>query len=84
MDILGQYEKQQPQVIQAAPQRQLAPEYGFFIRLVIRLSGGRIQDSRRAVYVLLGIAAVFMLASLLFLFGVPGLSAPTRPNLINP
>ncbi|MBI3421246.1 MAG: hypothetical protein HY006_04220 [Candidatus Sungbacteria bacterium] len=67
-----------------ATQQPQAPEYGFFIRLVMRLSGGRVQDSRRAIYILLGVAAVFMLASLLFLFGIPGFSAPTHPNLINP
>ncbi|MBI3442619.1 MAG: hypothetical protein HY007_02540 [Candidatus Sungbacteria bacterium] len=57
MDILGEYEKQNPQPVRAAPQRQLADEYGFFIRLVMRLSGWKIENSRQASYVLLAAPA---------------------------
>ena len=71
MDILGEYERQNldapTQTRRAVPYSQ---QYGFFIRLVMRLSGGRITDARQATYVLLGVAGVIFLISLFLLAGL--------------
>lgn len=69
MDILEAYEKQNPRVVQVAPQRQQSPEHGFFIRLVMRLSGGRIENSHQASYVLLAAAGVILLAAIVVFLG---------------
>lgn len=67
MDILGKYEADRPQVIKQPHQFRTAPEYGFFVRIVMRLSGDRIQDARQASMVLLGCAGVcFLIALSLF------------------
>jgi len=59
-------------------------EYTGMVAFVIRLSGGRITNAKQALYTLLIVAAIFALASLLFLTGIPGASTPTQPNTINP
>jgi len=79
MDILGAYEKQNPQPVQQALQRSQSSEYGFFIRLVMRLSGGRIENTRQASYVLLAIAGVIMVAAISVFLGVFGFSSSTSP-----
>lgn len=72
MDILQAYEKQRPQPIQASPQRQPTDEYGFFIRLVMRLSNGKIQNVKQASYVLLAAAGVILLAAALVFLEASG------------
>ena len=69
MGILEQYKKQFPEANQPTPQWQPASEYGFFVKLVTKLSGGRIQDETKANYVLLGAAGIiFLVAILIFVF----------------
>ncbi|MBI4224705.1 MAG: hypothetical protein HY617_00060 [Candidatus Sungbacteria bacterium] len=83
MDILEAYEKNQPKaqsqnVLPTEGQllaQRYAPDTGFFIRLVMKLSGGRIQNNRQASYVLLGIAGIIMIISL-FLFFSSGTAEP--------
>ncbi len=79
MDLLEQYEKQNPRVVQAAPQRRPTDEYGFFIRLVMRLSNGKIQNIRQASYVLLAAAGVVMLAAILVFLGASGFFTGAKP-----
>lgn len=81
MDILGAYEKQNlQQTIQPIAQRSYAPEYGFFIRLVMRLSGGKIENARQASYVLLAAAGVIIfLALIVFIFASPAGSGMPLP-----
>ena len=76
MDILGEYESQN---LDAPTQtRRVSQEYGFFIRLVIKLSGGKIQNGRQASYVLLVAAAVVFLISLLLFLGIPDIGSTTK------
>ena len=73
MDILEQYKKQFPEIKQAAPKRQPSSEYGFWVRLVIKLSGGRIQDEAKANQALVIAAVAMLVLSFFLLFGIPGL-----------
>mgnify|MGYP001577440866 CR=1 len=79
MDLLEQYKKQYPETFKQKPQWQPSDEYGFFIRLVMRLSRGRVRDTRQAARVLLIAAAVILLLSLFFFVGVPGFGPETKP-----
>ncbi|MBI3442239.1 MAG: hypothetical protein HY007_00495 [Candidatus Sungbacteria bacterium] len=79
MDLLGEYEKQNPQPVRAAPQRRPYQEYGFFIRLVMRLSGGRIQNTRQASYILLAAAGIILLTAILVFLGAFGFSSSPSP-----
>lgn len=79
MDILEAYEKQNPQPVRAAPQRQPTDEYGFFIRLVMRLSNGKIQNIRQASYVLLAAAGVILLAAILVFLEASGFFSSAKP-----
>ena len=87
MDLLEQYKQQRPEAFkQTAPQPAADPygrKYGTMVRLVMRLSGGKIKDARQASYALLAVAIVFGIATLLFFFGIPG-STPIQQNFINP
>lgn len=82
MDILGEYQRQNP--IAAAPARQtFSPqaEYGFFIRLVMKLSSGRIENGRQASIVLLVAAAGILLVSLVIFLRAGGwLSSGATPT----
>lgn len=71
MDILEQYEKSLPQEPRQAPQWESSGEYGALIRLVMRFSGGRIQDERHANLVLIIAAVVIFGISILILIN-PG------------
>lgn len=79
MDILGAYEKQNTPAVQPIAQRQQSSEYGFFIRLVMRLSGGKITNMRQASYVLLAAAGVILLAAIVVFLGASGFSSSVRP-----
>ncbi|MBI4225189.1 MAG: hypothetical protein HY617_02570 [Candidatus Sungbacteria bacterium] len=71
MDLLQEYEKNQPkaQLQRALPTegqllaQRYAPDAGFFIRLVMKLSGGRIENTRQASMVLLGVAGIILAIS---------------------
>ena len=66
MDILEQYEKENPEV--KIPEWQPSEDHGFLIRLVIRLSQGRIQEEKQANYVLLVIIGILFLITILIFF----------------
>ena len=72
MDILEQYKKQFPEESKPAPKRQPSSEYGFWVRLVIKLSGGRIQDEAKANQALVIAAVEMLVISFFLLFGIPG------------
>ena len=78
MDVLQQYEKQFPKEDKLAPQWQPSSEHGFLIRLVMKLSGGRIRDEVRANYVLVIAVAAMLVISFFTLFGIPGRSVSPR------
>jgi len=69
MDILKQYEKQNPEVHSQAPaQLQLSEDIGFLVRMTMKLSGGRIQNERQANKVLIGIVCLMAITAALVLF----------------
>ena len=71
MDILNQYnqDRLQTQTPTQQPVRGMAPSSeGFLIRLVIKLSGGKIQDHRQILIILGVFAGLALLASVLFIF----------------
>ena len=69
MDILGEYDRQHPVASTPIQRTASSPqaEYGFFIRLVIKLSGGKIENGRQASIALL-VAATAILSISLFIF----------------
>lgn len=71
MDLLEQYKQQNPEAFQKQKPPAMADAYGReysgMIAFVLRLSGGRIRDARRAGYVLL-VLAVGAVAVTFFLF----------------
>ena len=75
MGILEQYEKQFPEANKPAPQWQPSSEYGFWVRLVMKLSGGRIQDEAKANQMLIIAAMAMLVISFFMVFGVPGFSS---------
>ena len=80
MDILGQYEKQIPNVPLSTPQWQPPNEHGFLIGLVIKISGGKISDERQATFVLALVAGFGLAASIaILLYSFSGPAIP--PNL---
>jgi hypothetical protein len=82
MDILEQYEKQSPQISAQPDQWGALREFrdeSFLVRLVVRLSGGRIQNVKQASYVLLGFAVVMILISIFLLFGTGSSSEQFLP-----
>ena len=82
MDILKQYNQQFPEANKPAPQWQPSNEYGFLINLVMRLSGGKIQNKTQASYVLITVAALMLVVSLFIIFG-GGSQAPFKIPLGN-
>ena len=60
MGLLENYKEQNPSAFREKQKRSPSDDYGFFIRLVMSASGGRIRDANTASYVLLG-AAVFIM-----------------------
>ena len=69
MDLLEQYKQQHPEAFRPRENTGLgADEYGFLIKLAIRLPGGFVQNAKQATRVLLGAAGlVFVVAIVLFL-----------------
>lgn len=82
MDILEQHKKEHAAEFRAAPQWQPPGEYGFFVRLVMRLSGGRIRDVHQAAYVLIGIVVLIVVISITMLIRTSGSSIDTRRNYV--
>ncbi len=81
MDILQQYEKNQPQAPIQQNARQNAPSSdGLLIRMVIKLSGGKIQNRKRALMILLGIAGVGLLAAVVLIFQSTGVTQHPSVN----
>ena len=80
MDIIQQYEKQFPEMNKPTPQWQPSREYGFLIRFVMRLSGGKIRDEAKALSILLIVAVLGFAVSIgIVVYSFSGGSLP--PNL---
>lgn len=67
MDILKQYEKQNPEIPRAPASQEFQNESSL-VRMVMRLSGGRIRNAKQANYVLLGFATILIVTSLFVSF----------------
>ncbi len=84
MDILGEYEKQR--AVASAPIRPASfrpdSEYGFFIKLVMRVSGGKIENARQASIVLLSAAGVILLISIFIFFRGSSVSLPPPRDIL--
>lgn len=75
MDILGEYEKNQPQMpIKQPSYGNAAPSEGLLIRVVMKLSGGKVQNRRQALIVLLVVAGVGLLAAVVLIFQSTGVT----------
>ncbi len=72
MDILAQYEKENPEPSSRTPQWEPSEEYGGLTRFVIRLSKGKIQNEKQANTVLLALAVCMFIIALIILFGGSG------------
>ncbi len=72
MDLLSQYKQDHPEAFQEKKQPRMSDEYGReytgMVRLVVRLSGGRIRDARTASYALLIFVSIIIVASLFLFF----------------
>lgn len=80
MDLLGKYKQDRPVAFEGAQVGVgTSAEYGFLGELVVKLSGGRINDSRQIMLTLLVLAAVFFAASLYLFLG--GGSSPSTSGI---
>lgn len=68
MDILKKYEEQHQETAMPAFTAKSSAEYGFFTRLVMRLSGGMIKDENTASYVLVVVAVVMIIIAGILLY----------------
>ena len=83
MDILEQYEKENPQISPQPAQWGVSQEFqdeSFLIQWVMRLSSGRIHDIKQANYVLLGFAVIMIVISLFLFFGTGSGSQQFLPS----
>ena len=81
MDILSQYKQDNPDAFKEKLKWEPSKEYGFFIRTVMRLSGGRIRDVNKAAFVLtIAGAAVFAVSIAIFVYNFSGSTAPANPT----
>ena len=78
MDLLSQYRQEHPESFQEKQAWTPPRDYGFFIRLAMRLSGGRIRDVNTASYALAIVAGVILIVSLFLFFGIPGVGSTTN------
>lgn len=76
MDILEQYEKENPE-ISHVPVSQEFQEESFLARTVMRVSGGRIRDARQMSYILVGVI-IFCLLFAIFIYNIFG------PEMVSP
>lgn len=67
MDILAQYEKENPTPEKSFKEinGESSDDYGYLINLLMRFSGGRIQNARQASFVLLTATGVIFGASII-------------------
>lgn len=73
MDLLSQYQQEHPEPMPQPLAHEPDGNYGFFIRLVMRLSGGRIRDARTASRALLfGGTVIAIIATYLFISAIGG------------
>ncbi len=80
MDLLQRYKEQHPGEFRK-PQWETRSD-SFFIRLVIRLSGGIIRDTQQAIYVIVGVIIVIAIAIIFFLYISHRATVDTQKNLI--
>lgn len=81
MDILEQYNKNNQQVPVRQPSYRGAEQSeGFLIRTVIKLSGGKMQDRRQALVILLVLAGAVLLVAVILIMQNTG---PTEHPVIN-
>lgn len=83
MDLFSQYNQNHPEAFREQKQIPATDEYGRaysgMVRLVMRLSDGRIRDVKQAVRVLLIVGiAVFAVSIVIFLYNVSGSGAPVN------
>ncbi|MBI3420880.1 MAG: hypothetical protein HY006_02350 [Candidatus Sungbacteria bacterium] len=81
MDILGKYDQEHPQAVPQASQWRPPAEYGFFVRTVMRISGGRIRDTRQAGIVLLVCTGIFLLLSVIIVWPRGGQRTPSPEEM---
>lgn len=69
MDILQKYDQENPHIVNQTRIKNLSQgEYSFFMCMVVRLSGGKIQDARHINSILLGFAIFVFLLTTFILF----------------
>ena len=70
MDILAKYEKENPSIRELSEEgdEHSLENEDYLIGLVIRLSQGKIKNTRQALFILLFVARIFYGASILILF----------------
>ena len=84
MDLLGQYKEQNPEAFREKPQWEAPKEYGFFNRLIMRLSGGKIRDIDQASRTLAIVVVVIFMVSvgvLIYSFSGSGTSSNLMPQI---
>lgn len=83
MDILGKYQQEHPEAFQNPPSSkpdsswEPSNEYSFLIRTVMKLSGGRIRDEKRANLILLAVTGITLLISALIIIHIINDGGPT-------
>ncbi|MEK7099415.1 MAG: hypothetical protein AAB916_02765 [Patescibacteria group bacterium] len=84
MDLLEQYKSDHPEAFREKPREAIAVDQPLLIRLVMQWSGGMVRDVRQAQYVLLGVAAVAVLAAAILFFNFLRGPRPPSPDKIVP
>lgn len=67
MDLLGQYNANNPDKSADASSPVDLKGQSFLIKLAFKLSGGAVRDMRQANYVLAGVAVLFVIGSIIAL-----------------
>lgn len=83
MDILSRYKKENQQVPQQFGVRDTAEntdDFGFLVRLVIRLSGGRIRNTAQAMTILAVASIIFIIVSLVIVVFFSGTKNESVPS----
>ncbi len=83
MDLLEQYKQQHPEAFRPRENTGLgADEYGFLIKLAIRLPGGFVQNAKQASRVLLGAAGIALAITVLLLLRGSGQELPSEEEIL--
>ena len=83
MDLLEQYKQQHPEAFRPRENTGLgADEYGFLIKLAIRLPGGFVQNAKQASRVLLGAAGIALVITVLLLLRGSGQELPSEEEIL--